>query len=107
MTKRGEEHPGTKKRMKQLNKTWEEYNNWLVDKKRYYQEVWRITNQQELSRLENADKIRGLAGVQGAYQLDHKISINEGWINKINPYIIGDIENLRFITWEENLKRRK
>jgi len=107
MTKRGEEHPGVRKRMEQLNKTWAEYNNWLDSKKRYYQEVWRITNQQELSKLENADKVRGLAGTPGAYQLDHKISIGEGWNNKINPYIIGNIQNLRFITWEENLKRRK
>ena len=92
--------------MKKLGLSWEEYNNWKEDKKRYYKEVWRITNQQPLHSLENFEKPRTLAGVEGGYQLDHIISIEEGWNTKKNPYIIGSINNLQFIKWEENLKKR-
>ena len=106
MVKKGKEHPGIRSKMKKLGLTWEEYNNWKDDKRRYRKEVWRITNQQPLHSLENFDKPRTLAGVEGGYQLDHVISIEEGWNMKKNPYIIGSISNLRFITWEENLKKR-
>jgi hypothetical protein len=103
----GKEHPGIKKRMERSGLTWEEYNNWKDDKDRYYKEVWRITNQQPLHILLNFDKPRGRSGINGAYQLDHIISIGEGYRNNINPDIVGNIVNLQFITWEDNLKRRK
>ncbi|UKH49573.1 hypothetical protein [Enterobacter phage vB-EclM_KMB17] len=56
------------------------------------------------SQWENFDKI-GLCGVEGAYQLDHKLSIKYGFYNKIPPEIIASVANLEIITWEEN--RRK
>jgi len=61
-----------------------------------------VTRQQNLSILENFDKPRGLCGVDGAYQLDHIVSIKYGFDNNINPEIIGSIYNLRFVTWEVN-----
>jgi hypothetical protein len=106
MIKTGKNHPGIRSRMNKLGLNWNEYNNWKKDKNRYYKEVWRITNQQNISIIENSDKLRARAGIKGGYQLDHIISISKGWKMKINPYIIGDISNLQFITWEENLKKQ-
>ena len=106
MLKKGKQHPVIRSKMKKLGLTWGEYNNWMEDKKRYRKEVWRITNQQPLNSLENYKMPRTLAGIEGGYQLDHIISIEEGWIMKKSPYIIGNINNLQFIPWEENLKKR-
>lgn len=103
---KGENHPGVRIRMKKLGLTWEEYSDWRDSKKKYYKEVWRITKEQDITILENNDKIRTRAGIEGGYQLDHVVSIAEGWRSKINPYIIGNIKNLQMLTWEQNLKKR-
>lgn len=70
--------------------------------KSYCAEVTKITKAQDLSLLENFDKPRGLCGVDGAYQLDHKISKHEGFAKGIPAEVIGDITNLQFIPWEAN-----
>ena len=84
---------------KNKEKTPEEILN---DKKLYYRKVRKITRKQNINNLENFEK-RGRAGIKNAYHLDHKISIIEGFIKNINPEIIGDINNLQFIPWEENI----
>jgi predicted DNA-binding protein YlxM (UPF0122 family)/Zn-finger protein len=68
-------------------------------------EVMKVTNQQPINNLLNYQK-RGVSGVEGSYHLDHKYSILEGFKNKIPPNIIGDIKNLEFIPWKENIKKR-
>jgi len=102
----GENHPVIKSKMKRMGLNWQGYNNWKDSKNRYKKEVWRITNQQEIHKLENYDKPRKRCGYNGGYQLDHILSIDEGWYKQIEPNIIGNINNLQFITWEENLKKR-
>lgn len=42
----------------------------------------------------------------GNFHLDYKYSILEGYKNNISPEIIGNIKNLEFIPWEENIKKR-
>ncbi len=49
---------------------------------------------------------RTLCGVEGGYQLDHIISIMEGFAKGVLPNIIGSKENLQMLTWEENNKKR-
>ena len=49
---------------------------------------------------------RGRAGIRGAYQVDHIITIKHGFLNGIPHKVIANISNLQFITWEDNLKRR-
>lgn len=71
----------------------------------YYQKVWRLTNRQNISILENF-KLRGMAN-QGKYHLDHKFSINEGFKQNIPIHIIGNIENLQMITGRNNLSKGK
>jgi len=72
----------------------------------YKKQVMKITESNDLSQLEHIEK-RGMAGIPGAYHLDHKISIFYGFTNKISVDIIGHIENLRMIPWEENYKKGK
>ena len=76
------------------------------EKRKYTHECNKVTAQFVLSVLENSDKLRGLCGVEGAYQLDHIIPIQYGFDNNIPPEIIGHIDNLQFIPWEENNAKR-
>lgn len=62
---------------------------------------------QDLTKLENSDKLRGKSGVEGAYQLDHIYSIHDGYINNISPEVIGSIHNLQFIPWLDNIRKHK
>lgn len=76
----------------------EHYNR---EYQKYKGKVWTETNKQPIQFLENYNK-RGKSGIDGAYQLDHKISIKYGFDNNISPEIIGNIANLRMICWKEN-----
>lgn len=76
------------------------------EKRKYTNACNKVTAQFDLSVLENSDKLRGLCGVDGAYQLDHIIPIQYGFENSIPPEIIGHIDNLQFIPWEENNAKR-
>ncbi|QLA10573.1 hypothetical protein TH2_005 [Shewanella phage Thanatos-2] len=74
--------------------------------KAYASNVRRITrlNKPIYSKWENFEKI-GLCGVEGAYQLDHKVSVRYGFYHMIPEEIIGGINNLEIITWEANRKK--
>jgi ribosomal protein L37AE/L43A/transposase len=85
--------------------TYNDYINRLSDFKKYKREVINLTKKQPIYELPNFNK-RGVSGVEGNYHLDHKFSIVEGFIQNINPNIIGNIKNLEFIPWEENVKKR-
>ena len=76
----------------------------LSEWQRYHKDVWKYTNKNNLTLLENHDR-RGKAGVYGAYHLDHIVSIFDGFANDIDAKIIGSIHNLRFIPAEENVKK--
>ena len=85
-----------------------DYQTYLIHTKNlnnYKRIVNQITRNQPLKTLSNFDK-RGITGTQGVYQLDHKYSIKQGFIDNISPLIIGNISNLEFIPWEENNKKR-
>lgn len=87
-----------------LHISYEEYQNRLSHKEKYYKLVRRITESQPLHLLENYDK-RGQTGQENAYHLDHIIPISYGLINNIPPEIIGNISNLCFIPWLDNVKK--
>ena len=71
-----------------------------LDKKLYYAMVWEVTEQQPLYILENSDK-RGWKN----YHLDHIYPISMGYKDKIPPEKMGNIKNLRFIHYTENLDK--
>jgi len=62
--------------------------------------VWEVTEQQPLHILENSDK-RGWKN----HHLDHIYPISMGYKDKIPPEKIGNIKNLRFIHYTENLDK--
>ena len=84
--------------------SWEEYVEKYPKKEMYKREVWKYTYRNDLESLSDFEK-RGRCGVEGAYQIDHIISINEGWNNGIPAEEIGNFQNLRMIPWRENLKK--
>lgn len=93
-----------------MRKTFEAKGLWvplddMSDYMKYKKEVIRYTNMNNISEMENADK-RGLAGSEGSYHLDHKFSIQQGYINKVPPEVIGSSSNLIFIPWEENVSKQ-
>lgn len=65
--------------------------------RKYRNLVWKITERQPLKKLPNNDK-RGFFN----YHLDHKVSIWYGYKNKLDPKLIGSIDNLEFIPWKQN-----
>lgn len=71
-----------------------------LEKKLYYAMVWEVTEEQPLQILENSDK-RGWKN----HHLDHIYPIAMGFHNKIPPKNIGNIKNLRFIPYKENLRK--
>ena len=87
-------------------KTWEDYQNSITEWKKYKNKVTSITNKQPLHELKNYDK-KGRMGEKDAYNIDHIYSIHKGFMNGIDPTIIGDFKNLRIIPWLENIKKHK
>ena len=71
-----------------------------TDKQIYKKNVLRITNSQSVHLLPNSGK-RGRLG----YHLDHIVPINYGFVNNIPVEYIGDISNLQFITYSENVRK--
>ncbi len=83
--------------------TYDAYLFDLDNRKKYYREVRKITRKQDISILENYDKLRGLCGVDGAYQLDHIIPVSVGYERGLSAEKIGHISNLQIIPWKDNL----
>lgn len=90
----GENHP----RWNPNKSALREYTSLVYRETRKHKKVW--------SKWPNADKI-GLCGVEGAYQLDHRVSIKYGFDNLIPYQIIGGLNNLEIITWESNREKSK
>lgn len=104
----GESNKGNSWGFKSRNMSKENHPRWNPNKddfSKYRSEVIKISGRQPLYLLENYDKPRTRCGVEGGYQLDHKVSIKEGYDKNIPPHVIGNLTNLQFIPWEEN--RRK
>jgi len=114
----GSNHPGIKKigvaskkqwtpeRRKSHRKYMEESGYWTplsakTDWQQYKQLCWFHTRQNNLSSIENNDLVSHTTGGNG-YTLDHMFSVFEGFKNFILPWIIGSIENIRYITCSEN-----
>ena len=105
------------KQLENRRKTLENYGHWtkLKDKSEwelYRRKVMEFTRQ-SLNKYgeERFGKhwklLRGPNRIgQDNYQIDHKISKKEGFINNIDPSLIGHIENLELIHWKTNNKKK-
>ena len=94
---------GLVKRYSGMN--YDDFLNCRGEYKSYKSEVSKVTNRQPIEFLYGFDK-RGVSGIEGAYHLDHKFSILEGFKQDIEPEFIGNINNLEFIPWRENIDKR-
>ena len=74
-----------------------------TDFENYKKRVWKITNRQDLLSLPNFS-LRGHISKHG-WHLYHKISIFEGFKNKIDANIIGGISNLQMLPGLINIKK--
>jgi hypothetical protein len=84
--------------------TYQDYRESLPEWRAYKLDVWRVTRQQPLHLLENFEK-RGVNGEDGAYTLDHIVSLKKGFKEGIPAEQIGHIENLQMLPWEENITK--
>ncbi len=77
----------------------------LTEYKKYYRKVLKETN---ISIKNNIDKVNyiELRGTKYGYQLDHKYSIKKGFINNIDPKIIGHWKNLEILFWLDNIQKK-
>lgn len=89
-----------------------EYEEWKITREslrtefeKYRKRVEYFTNKHDLTEFLNYKK-RGPGGKEGAYHLDHIVSVLYGFVHQIDPDKIGSAENLRFIPWEGNLKKQ-
>jgi transposase len=91
--------------LKRTGYTYAEFQKRRPEFKKYHQQVRSITQAQPLDTLENYDK-RGKAGLDGAYHIDHKFSVIEGFKQGVDPSIIGHISNLHMIPYEVNVVKQ-
>ena len=82
-------HPKIKQKIKKIKD---------LEKKLYYAMVWEVTEGQKLYLLENSDK-RGWKN----HHLDHVFPIALAYHKKISPKRVGNIKNLQFIPYQDNL----
>ena len=76
--------------------------------KRYRNKVEFLTEQTYVKFLEEINPNnfpRTLAGIQGGYHLDHKVSVKEGFINGWSPEKMADKDNLQMLPWLENVRK--
>lgn len=85
--------------MQKFDLTREEYQSAV---KKYRKEVEAVTRKQPLYQLDNSDK-RG----RNRYHLDHILSVSFGFNSGLDPEIIGDIRNLRFVPYKINLEKKE
>lgn len=86
--------------------SYEEYQAKFKEFRKYHNKVRNLTWKQPIETLENFDK-RALSGTPGGYQIDHIVTIHDGFVNNIPAKTIAHISNLRMITWEENIIKHK
>lgn len=78
------------------------------EKKFYWYTVRRLTDKiyKNNKHIINPNNLKiGRNGFEDSHQIDHIISIKEGYENKIDPKIIADISNLRVVHWTINNKK--
>jgi len=68
----------------------------------YRNKVRAITEKQNLTDLPNYNRRGGIDTDPDSYQLDHKISIFHGFLYRISPKEIGNIDNLQMLPHKLN-----
>lgn len=83
--------------------------NNITDYKKYCNKVRRLTekNYVKYQNIINPNNHpRTLCGVEGGYQIDHKLSVRFCYDNNISEEICSSIDNLQMLEWHKNLNKR-
>lgn len=70
---------------------------------RYKTLVLHLTNRHRQTLTEGY--VTGLAGKPGAWHIDHRFSIIQGFREQISPFVIGHLENLQMLPWKQNIQK--
>jgi len=73
--------------------------------KKYWNKVASITKRNYnlyKTEINPAAHPRTRCGVDGGWQLDHRISVKKGFLDNISPEIIGGKDNLQMLPWKDN-----
>lgn len=78
----------------------------LSEIERFRQEVWKLTNR-IVHLIDGYDESkRGLNSLtEDNYQVDHRYSITQGYLDGLTPEQLSHLKNLRFISWRDNAKK--
>ena len=94
-----------------VRKKHEEAGRWipkenLPEMERFRQEVWKLTNR-IVHLIEGFDESkRGVNSLTADnYQVDHRYSITQGYLDGLSPEQLSHPANLRFIPWRDNAKK--
>lgn len=110
--------PSFREKLKNIDRSYmqtEQYKNSLrkettPEYKRYVNAVHKLSNktyEKNIDKLNPKNYKRTLAGIEDGYQLDHILPINEGFKQGLSIEKMSELDNLRLISWEDNLKRNK
>lgn len=70
---------------------------------RYKTLVLHLTNRHRADLTQGY--ITGLAGKPGAWHIDHRFSILQGFKDQISPIVIGHRANLQMLPWKQNIQK--
>jgi hypothetical protein len=104
-------------KLKQCDKSYmqtEQYRKTLMkddtpEYKRYRNRVTKLSEQiykQNESLLNPNGFKRTRCGIDGGYQLDHKISVRDSFNRGVPPEEVSKLENLQILPWKQNLLKR-
>jgi hypothetical protein len=83
--------------------------NNTTDYKKYCNKVRKLTekNYVKYRNIINPNNYpRTLCGVEGGYQIDHKLSVRFCYNNKISEEVCSSIDNFQMLEWSKNLNKR-
>ena len=87
----GENHPRWNKNIEELQKFRKRVENLTEIEYKKYKDIINPNNHP-----------RQMGNIEGAYQLDHKISVKYGFDNGISPEVLSHYTNLQILTWKDN-----
>lgn len=89
----------------------ENHPNWNPNKSEFQAYAYQVrllseqTYREHKTTINPQDHPRTLCGVEGGYQLDHKISIKEGFKKGLSPEELAHPDNLQMLPWSENREK--
>lgn len=81
----------------------------MTEYKKYSNKVRRLTEKNYVkyyTTINPNNHPRTLCGVDGGYQVDHKLSVKFCYDNNISEEVCSSVDNLQMIEWSQNLNKR-